>query len=232
MNYITVLFTKHKKHLPKRLQETWLGELCRYGFMIFLSAWILQGIRIMNWREAFVKVAFTAVFTFFFTIVGAPVVLSLFIAHTLNFAFNGQLFAMYTHMGATHVTAEHFLSETKRIAKLCNEGSYVDASIAYGSLSRGCFKSTSDIDMRIVPIENEIGWWRTVFFALWLRIISFVNRYPLDLYVYSAKTCAKRMRSDELPIMLSEKNDCMRKIYPERVELKEFIRIFKEQNLH
>lgn len=186
----------------------------------------------MNWREAFIKIAFTVAFTALFAIVGVPVILSAVIAHTLNFAFNGQLFAMYTHMGATHVTAEHFLSETEKIAKLCNAKSYVDASIAYGSLSRGCFKSTSDIDMRIVPVEDELSWWKAVFFALWLRIISFVNGYPLDLYVYSAKTCAKRMRSDELPIMLSEKNGCMRKVYPNRVELSEFIQIFTQQNIH
>lgn len=200
--------------------------------MIFLSAWILQGIRIMNWREAFVKVAFTVIFAVLFAVVGVPVVLSILIAHTLNFAFNGQLFAMYTHMGATHVTAEHFLKETEKIAKLCEDRTFVDASIAYGSLSRGCFKSTSDIDMRIVPVENELSWWEAVFFALWLRTRSFVNGYPLDLYVYPARTCAKRMRSDELPIMLSEKDGCMRNVYPERVELNEFITIFKEQNIN
>ena len=61
MQYITLLFRKHKKHLPKKLQSTWFGELCRFGFMIFLSAWILQGIRIMNWREATLKVALTVI---------------------------------------------------------------------------------------------------------------------------------------------------------------------------
>lgn len=185
----------------------------------------------MNWREAFVKIAFTIIFTAIFASVGISIILSLLLAHTLNFAFNGQLFAMYTHMGATHVTAEHFLVETEKVAKSCKNKPFINAAIAYGSLSRGCFKSTSDIDMRLVPIETEIGWWKAVFFAVWLRTISFVNRYPLDLYVYSGKTCSKRMRSDELPIMLSEKNGCMKDIYPQRVELSEFIKIFKAQNL-
>lgn len=231
MKYLIVLFKKHKKHLPKSLQGTWFGELCRYGFMIFLSAWILQGIRIMNWREATLKVLITVVIAVALFLLGVPVIISFVIAHTLNFAFNGQLYAMYTHMGATHVTANHFLEETILDSNLCKKNNYVAASIAYGSLSRGCFKSTSDIDMRIVPLESESGWWNCVFFALWLRILAFIHHYPLDLYVYSGTTCAKRMRSDELPIMLDEKNECMKQIYPQRVELNQFVKIFKEENL-
>lgn len=231
MKYITVLFQKHKKHLPKRLQGTWFGEFCRYGFMIFLSAWILQGIRIMNWREATVKILITAGLTVPIWLLGSPILLSLIIAHTLNFAFNGQLFAMYTHMGATNVTASHFLNETIKISDNLKNKKYVGAAIAYGSLSRGCFKSTSDIDMRIVPEDKEIDWWKTVFYAVWLRMCAFINGYPLDLYVYSADTCTKRMRSDELPIILAEKNNCMKEVYPDRVEKSQFIEIFTIANI-
>lgn len=231
MKCITVLFKKHKKHLPKKIQGTWLGELCRFGFMIFLSAWILQGIRIMNWRETFLKLSLTIIPALLLILLGIPWWISFIIAHTLNFAFNGQLFAMYTHMGATHVTPQHFLEVTEQLAQICAAKSYLNAAIAYGSLSRGCFKSTSDIDLRLIPTKGELNWWKCVFFAFWLRIKSFFKGYPLDLYVYSPKVVVKRMRTDELPIMVNERNKCMMRWYPERVEFDEFVKIFTEANI-
>lgn len=231
MKFITVLFRKHKKNLPKKLQGTWFGELCRFGFMIFLSAWILQGIRIMNWREATLKVALTVIPTAILIMLGVHYVLAFIIAHTLNFAFNGQLFAMYTHMGATHVSRQHFLETTKQFAQVCATKSYLNAAIAYGSLSRGCFKSTSDIDMRLIPRNGEWNWWKSVLFAFRLRIISFLRGYPLDLYVYAPDVVTKRMRSDELPVMLFERDKYMCPWYPDRVELNEFIDVFSRINL-
>ena len=231
MKFINVLFRKHKKHLPKKLQGTWFGELCRFGFMIFLSAWILQGIRIMNCREATLKVALTVIPTAILVMFGVHLILAFLIAHTLNFAFNGQLYAMYTHMGATNVTPQRFLGVTDSFAQICATKSYLNAAIAYGSLSRGCFKSTSDIDLRLIPQKGELNWWKCVFFAFWLRIISFLKGYPLDLYVYNPDVVVKRMRTDELPIMLYERDGYMKKWYPKRVEYKVFIELFTKNNL-
>lgn len=231
MKFITVLFKKHKKHLPECLQESVLGDFFRSGFMIFLSAWILQGVRIMNWREAVFKTGLTLLMTFLLALSGVPVVFSFIIAHTLNFMFNGQFFAMYTHMGATHVTPRHFLDVTEEIARKCADKKYLNAAIAYGSLSRGCFKPTSDIDLRLIPSEGGFDWWKCVFFAFGLRVLSFCKRYPLDLYVYSPETVVKRMRTDELPIMLYEKDKSMLKWYPDRVEYMDFVKLFKANNL-
>ena len=115
MEYITLLFKKHKKHLPARLQGTLFGEFCRYGFMIFISAWILQGVHITNWREVVIRYAIDAILTFDLIALGLHWSIAFFIAHSLNFTLNGQLFAMYTHMGATGVTAEKFLRNTQKL---------------------------------------------------------------------------------------------------------------------
>ena len=106
---------------------------------------------------------------------------------------------------------------------------YIAAAIAYGSLSRGCYKSTSDIDIRLVPAVG--GWWKTSLYAVWLRLWAFFNRYPLDMYCYDPEVLVKKMRSDELPIMVSEKDKCMFGWYPKRVEFDIFVKIFKERNI-
>lgn len=229
MQYITLLFKKHKKHLPKRLEGTALGEFCRYGFMIFLSAWILQGVRITNWREVVIRYLIDAILMTVMILLGVHWALAFFIAHSINFTLNGQLFAMYTHMGATGVKADKFLNDTIKLSKKIEKHRFIRASIAYGSLSRGCYKKTSDIDIRLIPAEG--GWWRTALYAVWLRTWAFFVHYPLDMYCYDPEVVVKKMRTDELPIMVNERDKCMLKWYPERVEFEDFIKIFTKQNL-
>ena len=95
---------------------------------------------------------------------------------------------------------------------------------------RDSLKNASDIDLRLIPTKGELNWWKCVFFAFWLRIKSFFKSYPLDLYVYSPEVVVKRMRTDELPIMLYEKDGCMKEWYPNRVEYDAFIDIFRKNN--
>lgn len=234
MNKFSVLFKKHKKHLPAGLQGTAVGELCRYGWAIFLSAWIFQGMRISNWRENAIRIAIDVILTCSvlpFSTEWWVLLLAFVISHSLNFMFNGQFFAMFTHMGATGVTAEKFLDRTIRIAEEAKTKKFCAAAVAYGSLSRGCFKSTSDIDLRLVPAEGESNWWKLALWAISLRARAFCWGYPLDMYCYDANILTKKMRSDELPIILDEKNGCMQSVYPERVEFDEFVKRFRNNNL-
>jgi predicted nucleotidyltransferase len=229
MNYIKVLFKKHKKHLPKRLEGTVLGEILKYGFAIFASAWLFQGMLYMNWRETLLKVFINIVTTYLLCIAGLPLGISLVLAHTLNFALNGQLFAMYTHLGATNVTSKLFLEQTILTSKRLYNSSSIEAAIAFGSLSRGNFKSTSDIDIRFVPKKGEINFWLACLFAVKERILAFLNGYPLDLYVFDTKVLLKKMRSDELPIIVCEKNNSMQSVYKNRLEMDEFVKMFNEK---
>ena len=229
MEYITVLFKKHKKFLPKRLQGTAIGEFCRYGFMIFLSAWILQGVHATNWREVVIRYAIDAVLTVGMVLLGVHWLFALIIAHSINFTLNGQLFAMFTHMGATGVKADKFLRCTTTMKNKIEKHRFINASIAYGSLSRGCYKRTSGIDIRLNTAKN--GWWKTAFYAVWLRTWAFCVGYPLDMYCYDPEVVIKKMRTDELPIMVNERNECMKVWYPERVEWKTFVERFKENNI-
>lgn len=229
MQYITLLFKKHKKHLSTKLSGTWFGEFCSYGLIIFLSAWILQGVRITNWREIVIRYSIDAILIALLVIMGIHWILAFIIAHSINFALNGQLFAMYTHMGATGIKADKFLKDTVALHNKIEKHKFIRASIAYGSLSRGCYKKTSDIDIRLIPSEG--GWWRTAFYAVWLRTWAFFIHYPLDMYCYDPDVVVKKMRTDELPVMVNERDKCMMKWYPNRIEFDEFVMVFKKTNL-
>lgn len=47
--YLNALFTKHKKkHLPSFLQGTWFDEWMSYGYITFITSFILQGMLYAN----------------------------------------------------------------------------------------------------------------------------------------------------------------------------------------
>lgn len=230
--YIEVLFTKHKKKLPKRFQGTILDEWIKYGFLTILSAWTFQGMLMLNWRETVIKLAIDVVLTVMFCWMGIPLLLAFLIAHTLNYMFNGQAKAVYNHMGAGNKSAKSFYRGTVAMKKRIEKAKSIDAGIAYGSLSRGCYKPTSDIDIRIIPAAGEWNFWKACFWAVKERCIAFATGYPLDMYVFTLPVAQKLMRSDELPIMVVERNQCAKQAYPERVEWDEWCMVFrKEQNI-
>lgn len=230
--YIEVLFTKHKKKLPKRFQGTILDEWIKYGFLTILSAWTFQGMLMLNWRETLIKLILDAVVTVILWGVGVPIILAFLVAHTLNYMFNGQAKAVYNHMGAGNKSAKSFYEGTVAMKQRIDNAKYINAGIAFGSLSRGCYKPSSDIDIRIIPAQGEWNYWKTCFWAVKERCIAFATGYPLDMYVFTLPVTQKLMRSDELPIMVTERGECARQAYPERVEWDEWCAIFtKEQNI-
>ncbi len=232
IKYISVLFTKHKKKLPKRFQGTILDEWIQYGFLTILSAWTFQGMLMLNWRETVIKLVLDVAITLALWMVGVPFLLAFFIAHTLNYMFNGQAKAVYNHMGAGNKSAKSFFNGTISMKKRIDTAQHIDAGIAYGSLSRGCYKPTSDIDIRIIPAKGEWNFWKTCFWAVKERSIAFATGYPLDMYVFTLPVVQKLMRSDELPIIVVERNKCAQEIYPDRVEWDEWCEVFvKEQNI-
>lgn len=229
--YITVLFTKHKKKLPPKLQGTILDEWIRYGFLTILSAWVFQGMLYANWRENIIKIALDLCMTTTLSLV-IPWWLGLFIAHTLNYMLNAQAKAVYNHMGAGNKSAAEFYKGTLAMKKRLEKAICLDAAIAYGSLSRGCYKPTSDIDVRFIPKAGEWNYWKACFWTLKERTIAFLTGYPLDSYVFTLEHTKKAMRSDELPIIVMEHNKVAKDIYPERVEWQEWCNVFqKEQKL-
>lgn len=227
--YISVLFTKHKKKLPKRFQGTILDEWIQYGFLTILSAWTFQGMLMLNWREIVIKLILDAILIGIFFAMGIPLFVAFLMAHTLNYMFNGQAKAVYNHMGAGNKSAKSFYEGTVAMKKRIEKADYIDAGIAYGSLSRGCYKRSSDIDIRIIPADGEWNYWKTCFWALKERCIAFVTDYPLDMYVFTLPVAQRLMRSDELPIMVVEKNQCARQTYPKRVEWRDWCEIFKKE---
>lgn len=230
-SYISVLFIKHKKKLPQKLQGTILDEWIRYGFLIVLSAWVFQGMLYANWRENVIKIGADILATSILAFI-MPWWCGFLISHTLNFVLNAQAKAIFNHMGAGNKPAIDFFKGVVAMQKRIEKTSCIEVAIAYGSLSRGCYKPTSDIDVRFIPKEGEWNFWKACFWTFRERTISFFTGFPLDSYVFSMEHTKKVMRSDELPIIVFERNCIAKEVYPDRVVWEEWCKVFiDEQHL-
>lgn len=230
-SYIKVLFTKHKKKLPRKLQGTIFDEWIRYGFLTVISAWVFQGMLYANWRENILKIGADILVTILLAFI-MPWWCGFLIAHTLNFMLNAQAKAIFNHMGAGNKPAIDFYEGVVAMKKRIEKTSCLEAAIAYGSLSRGCYKPTSDIDVRFIPKAGEWNFWKACAWTFRERVISFFTGFPLDSYVFSLEHTQKVMRSDELPIIVVERNNIAKEVYSERVEWEEWCKVFKnEQHL-
>ena len=229
-SFITVLFRKQKKHLPKFLRDTIVGEIARIGLFIFLSAWILQGTLYMDRREAALKIIIDICIIFLLMFVGSPLWASFFIAHSLNFSFNGQLIAMYTHMGATNVKPKDFIEYTKKIQRRIKKCDFIAGAVAFGSISRGDYKLTSDLDIRISPKEGTLNWLKTLLWALKERILAFDQCFPLDMYVFDMETVSQKMRIDEPPIVFINNEQIVDRFYENYISFNDFVNKFSSRN--
>lgn len=228
--FILVLFKQQKKHLPVWLENTFLSPVLRLGVFVFLSAWFFQGILYMDKREITIKFIFDAIFTIAIMFAGVKWWVSFLIAHSLNFIFNGQFLAMYTHMGAISLSVDDFLNYIISCQKRLEKYNFIDVAIAFGSLSRGVYKSTSDLDIRIIPKKGCLNWIKAVFWAVTERIRAFFWQFPLDLYIFELDTIIEKMRSDEPPILLVNKIKGIETVYPNFVTFDLFKEVFISQN--
>ena len=227
---ITVLFKKHKKHLPKAICNTAFGELLCYGFSIFVSAWTLQGILYMDKREALLKILLDIGVTTVLLLAGFPGLASFLIAHSINFAFNGQWFAMYTHMGATNVTPVKFLKYIVDMQKRMEKCSFIEDAVAFGSLSRGIYKTTSDMDIRVCPKHGTVNWVKTIIWGIVERARAFVYGFPLDMYIFDLVTVTRKMRTDEPPIVFVNHSNLLEVAYKNTISFNDFTTIFSKKN--
>jgi predicted nucleotidyltransferase len=105
------------------------------------------------------------------------------IAHTLNFLFNGQVYAVLKHFGGVRHTWPEYNREIELLrARIAQEPCIVYAA-AYGSLAREEWKPTSDLDILLVRAPGLACGFRACLFAARERTRAFWNKFPLDMFV-------------------------------------------------
>ena len=88
----------------------------------------------------------------------------------------------------------------------------IEAVLIFGSLSRGEIRSTSDLDVRLIRQKGTRNALKAYLLAVKLRILAFMKRFPLDIYTFGDFSYLKRLREDELPVVILD-NGFVKKYY-------------------
>jgi predicted nucleotidyltransferase len=178
-----------------------------------LLHWLVQGLLYMDRTERLFKIGLDLVGGL---LIGTLLRLRLprlaafsagfFIAHTLNFLFNGHLWGVLKHFGGVQNSRDEFNHEVESLkARLACEPSIIYAA-AYGSLARGEWSPTSDLDVRMVRAPGMRNGWRASVFVLRERTRAFLSGFPIDIFVFDDYKFRTRMREDASPIVLKDQS--------------------------
>jgi len=205
-----------------------LRPLLQNRYADLVSNWAFQGMLIRTWSERLFRFAFELISTLaiflalsFYIPQTLALVMSVLITHTFNWSFNGNIWSLLIQRGrfveqdgktGSMVKNVEFLRDLERKEKT-SAGS-VAAIAVFGSLSRGEFCESSDIDVRVVRKSGLINCLKANVFAFYLRSAAFIRKIPLDLYVLDKVDQIKReMRSDEPPIVIRDPENLITNAY-------------------
>jgi thymidylate kinase/predicted nucleotidyltransferase len=197
------VYTKTRNPLLRPLFSNPVGAL--------LTSWVFQGLLYMDHTERWFKLAIDGVIT---AAVGIPVGLlspvglapalvgAFLLAHTVNWLFNGQVFAVLKTFGGVRHSMDQWERYMQGLKDRIRQEPSIRWAAAYGSLARGQFSETSDLDVRIIRHPGVTDALRACWFVLTERTRAFFSGYALDVYVLDSERPLKKLRVDERPVIL------------------------------
>ncbi len=179
---------------------------------IFLSYWVFQGILIARPVEKILKLSFDLIGTLvFYNIIASyfslddmvAVLISWFIAHSMNMVFNGHVWTLALFMGAVTIRPGAHKEYIYDMRGRWEKRSCAQLVLLYGSLTRGQMKLQSDLDVRVVSQGGRFDDWSCAWWVFIERAHAALKKYPIDIYVETDKNrLSKVMRADERPVAL------------------------------
>jgi L-malate glycosyltransferase len=110
-------------------------------------------------------------------------IISFIMAHTINWIFNGHVFALLKTFGIIKTEPEKFTDYINNLKIRSSKEDSILLVAMFGSISRNELKETSDLDIRIIRKKGFINGIKTGLFVMLERSKSFFKRFPLDIYV-------------------------------------------------
>lgn len=187
----------------------WLRPALRHKLGALIIHWVFQGMLYMDSTERWFKLGLDFVLLLIFSLVLNlwfpriwAVGLGVLAAHTVNFFFNGQIWVVLKHFGKVQHTWLEFNQEVEWLRARVTQEPYIVYAAAYGSLARGEWSPTSDLDVRLVRAPGLLSAWRVCGFAARARAQAFWKKFPLDVFVLDGYASLNKMSEKNFPVVL------------------------------
>ncbi len=203
----------------------------KYHLMNFPRNWVHQALSYMDKGELIFRLVLEmglAVFFYFGVRILGPditvyagLLIAFISAHTVNWLFNGNFWALYL-FAIPHSTnrgkaaTEKYLDAMARRLRMSR---CIGGLALYGSAARGTWHSKSDLDIRVIREEGFLNLLCANVLVMRERIIAFLMRQPADLFLADGVEFLRKMREDEQPIFLIKKNSALEREYPDNREI-------------
>lgn len=192
---------------------------------VLLRYWVVQGVMYMNWverlhrfsLEALLIVLLAWLLGFFST--GMWVWVAAFLlGHTLNGIFNGHPFAVLAHDAGVHSVCyyrdrDRFITYVEDMQTRLDRAQpdYLAGALIFGSIVRGVFRETSDLDVRYIPMPGFLNALKTAHMVFLERFRATLKGFPMDLYMFrdARETAAKMNVAAEPPVALYSQGNSM-----------------------
>lgn len=192
---------------------------------VLLRYWLVQGVLYMNWVERLhrfaLELVLIAALVWLLGLAGSGVwvwVVAVLIGHTLCGIFNGHPFAVLVHDAGVRSVCyysdrECFLNYVEAMqARLERERPHCLAgALIFGSIVRGMFRPTSDLDVRYIPMPGFLNALKTAHLVFLERFRATLMGFPMDIYMFGdvCETAAKMNVATEPPVTLYSQGNLM-----------------------
>lgn len=212
------------KNFPFVPRSPYLARMMQSCIFILAANWVFQGMRGMQAKELSFRLSIELLAaTVAFVILPISSLLlcglvSLVIAHSLNFTINGQVWVCARYCRFYRQQPENLDAYLQRIAEKVMAKKWLNVAVCIGSQgqAKGSLSSRSDIDMRFVFADGFGGWLRTNLLLLRLRGDAFFRGIPLDLYAYDTVKAFDRFDQSEAILIMLDRNQAFRNRYCHR----------------
>jgi len=211
--------------------------------IIILRYWIVQGMLFMNNVEIIHRIFIEILFFISIFIVllnvdmNQRIILSIVIAHTFSFVFNGHLYAMMTHdlfWFGLYKKKNKFLEYVDNMYKRLNsyQPEYVEGVVFFGSLARGIFREASDLDVRFIAKKGFMNGFKSSHLVFKERLRAFFYGFPIDAYMFrTEKEVREKMDLvNEYPVCMLSTSSSLGKMFPELQSYRNFKKIINSSN--
>lgn len=201
---------KDKKKFARNPKSKVLYSMMASTPGVIVINWLFQGMLGMDRTELFFHVLLDAVIfsilAFVLSLFVNPwvaVILSIFIAHSINWMFNTHFWVMGRYVGISETTEERILKYLSQVQKDTRKKSCLSGVIVFGNMTRGGkIQCSSDVDIRFISKPGVMNRLKTNVFGFSEKIRAFFQRFPLDLYILDSIKPLDKLREDEVPIVL------------------------------
>lgn len=185
---------------------------------VLLRYWLVQGVMYMNWVERIHRLVLEAVLilalVWLLGLVGSGIwvlVVAFLAGHTLSGIFNGHPFAVLAHDAGVHSVCYYrdksrFLDyvEGMRARLERDQPDYLAGALIFGSIVRGVFRPSSDLDVRYIPMPGFMNAFRTAHLVFLERLRATLRGFPMDAYMFmdAHETATKMNVVGEPPVAL------------------------------